>query len=302
MNKLTKNKYPIEIRIWFILLLYLSFNFINGCAQSEESKIKETCNKFVKGRIALNEGDSLLLKSVVSDSLYYLIMLHQQYEEMLRKEDVPIISADLNIYPKSVEIKGNRAICLMSGEEYYQINLFKESGIWKVKGENGVYPIPDRIAEAKQKLIDYKAFLKNKPLSDSVLTVVNEFFDDVRNYFKAQNLDLLNKTCSEATTKFVQRLEIYAKRRSGLELMKEIEKPNLTTGDVKPENDVVIFTFYKEEITIILKKEYNTFKIIGFNGLESSQISDEIMNVQYLDFLRAMKLIRSKQYRDKALE
>lgn len=300
---ITYTKHLMETKIRLILVLLLSLFINTRCTHSEEDQVKETCNRFLKGRIKLKKGDSSFLKSVVDDSLYYLIMLHQQYEEVLRKDNVPILSADLNIYPVSVEIKGNCATCFMSGMEYYQINLCKETGIWKVKGENGLYPTPDRIAEVKKKLINYKAFLENKPLSDSVLKVVNVFWDSINNYFKTQNVASLKETCSKATIDFIQQLEVYAKKRIGFaELLNEMEKPDYTTGDVKREIDNVIYTFCKEEITIILQKENHTYKIVGFNGLESKQITEVIIHNQYLGFLRAMRLITPKFYREKTLK
>ena len=123
-----KNPYSI----FFLLLL-----FFISCKESEESKIKNVCNDFIKGRIALEKGDSIPLKAVTEDSLYKIIVLNERYAKML---DAVMIKANLNIEPVLVEIKGNTAICQMSGDEYYKIHLYKTKNIWKVNGENNIFP------------------------------------------------------------------------------------------------------------------------------------------------------------------
>jgi hypothetical protein len=298
------NKFQLDInKMKFIILLFISLFLNTGCTESEEDKVKDTCGHYIKGRMELKKGESALLKSVVSDSLYNLLILQHKYKEILRKEGVPIISANLNIHPVSVEIKGDCANCLMSGEEYYQINLCKVNGIWKVKGENGVFPTPERIAEAEQKLINERMLLENKPLSDSIIKIVNVFWGCAKNYFKTQNVAGLIEICSKTTIDLIQRLEVYSKIKIGsAELLIEMEKPDYSPGDVKRTDDKIIYTIFKEELTVLFQKENNTYKIIGFNGLESYKITNDVLDKQYLGVLRAMKIISRKYYRDKVLK
>ena len=95
----------------------------------------------------------------------------------------------------------------------------------------------------------------------------------------------------------------YAKKRTGLEtLHTEMAQPSFLTGDATFDGDDVVFKFYNEEIFINLKRDNNSFIITGFNHLNSGNITYAWMDGRYLDFLRAMKLIRSGQYRSKDLK
>ncbi|WP_460218496.1 hypothetical protein [Psychroserpens sp. MEBiC05023] len=284
----------------YSLLIVLLFSTFFSCAQSEESKIKTTCNQFIQGRIALRKGDSLKLKLVTEDSLFRLIMLHQKYANMLK---APVIEADLSMRVKSVTIDKDCASCLMTSYSHYEIKLCKEGDHWKVKGENDIYATSERINKARQKIIDYKEELKRRPAVDSILKVVNKFLPSVKAYFKTQNLDKLKPICNEATLHFIQRLYSYSKERTGLELLHdEMDKPNFMVGDGVFETDRTLFKFYNEDIFIVLKKHNNNYIITGFNKMNSDTIDTTIMEAQYLDLLRSMKLIRQPRYRNKELK
>ena len=71
-----------QTKVYFILLTML-FLYGTSAAKTEEDKLRETCNNFIKGRLALRQGDSLLIKSVTEDSLSKLIMLNYKYVKML---------------------------------------------------------------------------------------------------------------------------------------------------------------------------------------------------------------------------
>lgn len=273
--------------------------FCSSQAQNDTLKVRETCNKFIKGRLDLRQGDSLLLKSVTEDSLFKLIMLNHKYAKMLR---APIISANLNIRATSVDFYDSCASCLMSGYEYYKIKLCKYNDEWKVKGENDIYATPERIQRAQQKIVDYKAELKKRPAVDSVLKVVNQFFKDVHNYFENEELEPLKTTCNAETVSFIQKLYGYAKERTGLELLhKEMNAPNFLVGDGIFESDRTLFKYYNEETYIVLRKNEGRYMIHGFNKIDSQDINEATMQSLYLEFLRAMKLTRQTRYRDKAL-
>ncbi|MGC4099776.1 hypothetical protein [Ferruginibacter sp.] len=292
----------INLKKTYLLLLLLAFIGF-GCTQNktDKSKIEDACNKFMAGRIALEEkGDSSLLQSVTEDSLFKFIMLNEQYIKLL---NAPVSSPDLHIYPQKVEIQGNCATCLMSGMEYYQIHLCRYGNDWKVNGENGRRITPEMFVKVLQQIADQKIFTKERPARDSVFVIVNAFFTTVKQFFKDQRTDSLQQLCSDASVSFIKRLYAYAKIRAGLKpLLEEMEKPNYLSADVKFENDKAVYKFYDEETTILLQRTEHAYIITGFNGTESRYINEVQINQHYTDLLRALKLIRPKQYRDKAFK
>ncbi|WP_299125832.1 hypothetical protein [uncultured Winogradskyella sp.] len=273
---------------------------LSGCAQSESEKVRETCNRFINGRINLRNNDSLELKSVADDSLFRLIMLHHEYEKML---DAPIIRADLRMNVKSVEIEDDCASCKMTSIEYYKIHLCKDGENWKIKGENSIYPTTERLVKARNKIKDYKKQLKLKPKTDSIIKAVNIFFPRVKDYFLTQNLEPLESICDKGTLEFITTFYDYAKQRTGLELLHdEMNKPNFMVGDYYGDNGFIEFKFYNEAITIVFTKNEEGYLIVsGFNGIKSDSITSEVVKNQYLDLLRSMKLTRQPKYRNKAL-
>lgn len=282
----------------YLLSLVCLLLVTTSCAQSDTEQISTTCNNFIKGRLALRQGDSLLIRSVTEDSLYKLIMLNHKYVKMLK---APVVRADLGIRVKSVEVNDSCASCLMTGYEYYQIKLCKYNDVWRVKGENDIYATTERIQRAQKKIDDYKIELKKRPAVDSVIKVVNQFFKDVKHYFNTEESDGLSTTCNEDTVKFIKSFYTYAKRRSGLELLhKEMKAPNFMVGDGIFEDDRTLFKFYNEEIYIVLRKTDGNYVIHGFNKTDSQDFNDAKIDYMYLDLLRAMKLTRQPRYRDKA--
>ncbi|BAO76860.1 hypothetical protein [Winogradskyella sp. PG-2] len=284
----------------FIVLVIFAF-MVSGYAQTEAENVKETCNRFINGRINLRANDSLELKAVASDSLFRLIMLHHKYEQMLKTR---IIRADLRMRVKSVDINGDCASCEMTSIEYYKIHLCKDGDKnWRVKGENSIFPTEERITKAKNKIKNYNKQKRLKPRVDSILKVVNRFLPRVKDYFLTQNLDPLKSICDEATLRFIQNFYAYAKERSGIELLHdEMNKPNFMVGDYYDKNNLIEYKFYNEDISIVLtKNNKNNFIISGFNGNKSGAINEDLRKNYYLDFLRSMKLTRQARYRNKAL-
>lgn len=108
--------------------------------------------------------------------------------------------------------------------------------------------------------------------------------------------------CDDDSVYFIQHFCAYAKKRTGVKtLTEEMEKPNFMVGDVEFEKNLIYFKFYNENIFIQFKKANNTYKIIGFNGVESRHLSPVGIKEDYTDYLRALKLIRSEQYRNKEI-
>jgi hypothetical protein len=141
-------------KIYFLLFLLLT-SFIS--CQSEESKIKDVCKTYVEGRTALENGDSLKLRPVTGDTLYKLMMLDRQYTKLIGSElSIPYYE----LQPVEVEIKGNKATCLMSEYEHYKLNLYKTKGEWKVNGENDKFPNFQSIIGLQKKIDNYKVALK----------------------------------------------------------------------------------------------------------------------------------------------
>lgn len=290
------------LQLKYLLLPILLLIVFSGCKQSEESKIKNTSQQFIRGRIALEKGDSTELKAVTEDSLFLLIMLNEQYIKMLQAPVVGIGTELRMMSPLSVTINGDCATCLMSGFEHYEIDLCKYNGVWKVKGENEIYATSEKISGVRKKIADYDKTLANKPSGDSVLRAVNVFFDSTRRFFTKPDPVLLNKVCNSATKACIQKLyNISLRRADAATLRKEMLQENYLTGDPLFQTNRVVFKFYNEETNILLKKLNGNYIVTGFNGLPAEYISDDDLRANCLDYLRAMKLIRSKTYRDKNL-
>ena len=301
MTKLKTSKcYQFLISYIIPLLLLL---LISCCKESEETKVKNTCSTFIKGRKALRKGDETELKSVTEDSLFKLIKLNQQYFEVL-KTTAQGIETDLDmIHPISVKIMGDSATCQMSSMENYEINLRKYKGIWKVKGENGITASPEKIANVTKKIVDYKVLLKTLPAQHKVITYVNSFFDATKRYFKTQQTDSLKVKCTNETLDFIKRLYTYSKQRTGMKVLtEEIDQPNYLTGDVYFKGDKSVYLFYHENTTIDLTKHNNTYLVSGLNGQEPKHITMPLIEDQYLLLLRALKLVRQEQYRNKDIK
>jgi len=267
-----------------------------SCKQTEESKVKEAANQYMKGRIKLKSGDTLQLKSVTEPLLFRFIKLTQEY---LKIVDAPIVSEDISrISAGEVKIEGQKATCQMIGHNYYTIHLMKTGGSWKVIGENNEYMTAEKIAALRKKIADQIEFKKNKPAIYAVIKVVNLFFEGVRKYVKDGNISELETITTLDTRNMVQKFYSYAKQRSGEDMLsKEIEKSNLVLGDVTFESDRAEFKFSNEPRTINLIKQNNQYKISGLEGLKSNEISQQIMADNYLNLLRALKLVRKPEYR-----
>ena len=254
----------------------------------------------MEGRIALRSGDTLLLKSVTSDSLFRLLMLHHQYQEIL---NAPLIKADLSVQAKQVRIEDSCAICLMDAGEFYQIHVCKVGDEWKVRGENNEYPNAEKLNAAQKKLNDQRIYLKQKPSIDSVFRVLDQFFVATKKYFGGDELVPSEKVCDSASIEFAKRLRDYAYKRIGKELiLSELKAYSGSVGDVTFDSDRASFKFYDEETTVNFQKTKDGYLIDGFNGMESKNISEQDMKDNYLKFLRALKVIRSEKYRNKTIK
>ena len=156
----------------------------------------------------------------------------------------------------------------------------------------------EKIAALRKKIADQIEFKKNKPAIYSVIKVVNLFFEGVRKYVKDGNISELETITTPDTRNLVQKFYSYAKQRSGEDVLsKEIEKFNLVIGDVTFEGDRAKYKFSNESRTINLIKQNNHYKISGLEGLKSGDISQRIMAANYLNLLRALKLVRQPEYR-----
>lgn len=284
----------------FSQTIYLSligiFLLTNSCKQNEESKVKEIANRYMQGRIKLKSGDTLQLKSVTEPMLFRFMKLTQEYIKII---DAPVISEDLSkITAGEVKVEGQKAACRMIGHDYYMIHLIKTGNSWKVNGENNEYMTVEKIAALRKKIADQIEFKKNKPAIYSVIKVVNLFFEGVRKYVKDGNISELETITTPDTRNMIQKFYSYAKQRSNEDILsKEIEKFNLVLGDVTFENDKAEFKFSNESRTINLIKQNNYYKVSGLEGLKSSEINQRIMEDNYLNLLRALKLVRQPEYR-----
>jgi hypothetical protein len=283
-------------------LFFLLFIFFTSCKQSEESKIQETCTTYIEGRIAFENGDTLKIKPVVGDTIYRQMLLNRQYSRLL--ESNLAIGPDLiTITPKTVEIKGNKATCIMNSPIPFQLNLLRSNDQWKIVGENEIFPNAYSIAALEKKISDYKAYLKGKPARDPIFKITNLFFNDVNNYCKNNDLNTLKNNCDDATVDFVKRLYEYSKKRSGTDVInEEINNPHAASGAISFKGDLAYYMFYQESSSVLLKKIGDTYKVIGFNGIKSASISKQMMEDQYVELLRAVRLVKSEQYRNKNIK
>lgn len=283
-----------------LLLTILMLLVFSACQESEESKVKNACDTFIKGRIALRKGDDTKLKAVTEDSLFKLIKLNQAYINLLTAS---VIEADLNIRAQSAVVIGDSASCIMSGFEPYEITLRKYKGLWKVKAENGMRATPEKIAAIEKKIADEKIAMKIRPAQHKVLRFVVSFFDETKKYFKDQPVDSLVTKCTPATLDFIKRFYVYAKKRTGKPLLtQEMDAPNFLSADVSFEGNKAFYLFYKENISISLEKHNDSYLVTGFNGTDSKYLKSQNMEDNYVNLLRALKLIRSEQYRDKRIQ
>ncbi len=296
MFDIKKNRKPTRLFKVYIPLL-LGFILMVSCG--EKSEIRKTCQAFIDGRIALRAGDSIPIKRVTEDSLYTLLMLHKQYENLAY---APVIRPSLRMYVKSIEIEDNCAVCEMSAQEYYNINLCKdENNTWVVKGENWKYGTSAKITKARKKLADFKIHLKERPAQDSVLASLNTFLKGVKSYFKTQDSSILEQYSDQATIDFVKRLYTYSvKNIDQDELAIQMAKPDYTLFSInfnKDEKNKVIGEFYKEpETRVHLIKTDSMYIVTGFNDVESAAITNQLIKEKYPEFLRSLKLIKAKKY------
>jgi len=273
-----------------------------GCAEkSESSAAKTACEQFMKGRIAFDKGDETLLKEFTSDSLFLVIQLNKQHSKVLRAGGATGIREDIKrIKITSVDVKEDCAICKTSYGDYYFINVCKDDGVWKVQGENNKYPTAAQILRTKNKIQKQKEFIVKKPAIDSVLKVVNAFHTAVKTYFLTENINSLPETCDAATLKAVKAIYAYTQKIDKLPaLKKEIEFPKALVMDPLFDGKKVKCKFYDEETYINLEKINNNYTMTGLLNIDSDKITNKTIKDNYLDLLRALKLLRTKRYWNK---
>lgn len=295
-----QNRFPLFPKITLINLL-LSSLFVGILLTScnEKPKIERTCRDYMKGRIALKRNDSTLLKEVTSDSLYTLMMLHDQYLKLVSKS-TQVMEANLDIHPKEVKmIDENCADCIMRTDQYYNIHLCKKNGKWLVEGENFIYPTSDKINEARSKLADYKTYLKNKPTTDSVLHTVGGFLQGVKKYFEHQDVSTLEAYCDSTTVELVARLYQYAMVRTGKEIiMAELKRFKPRFNGISFNANKVICKLGHDEI-VNLHRINEKFVVTGLNNMDSKHITNEVIKNKYPILLRSMKVISKKAHEEK---
>lgn len=280
------------------LALVIGF-FLTSCG--ENAAVKTACNTFMKGRLALDQGDTTIIKSVTEDSLYRLLWLHESYATLLKKSGTPVMGPDLRgIYVKGVELKEDCATCNMQAESFYQLNLCKEEGKWIVKGENHNYATEEKLQKARKKLYDYTIFLEKKPTTDSVLAVLSDFFDGVETYFKYQDDGDLYGICDEMTINAIKRIRQYAVKKTGKQrILTALEKRKYVTFDVTSDPKTATCKFYGEELSVdFIRSDDNNYPFIvtGLNGMKSAEITDNIIKGNYRSLLQSIK-VASKDFR-----
>jgi hypothetical protein len=253
----------------------------------------------MKGRIALAEGDSSLLKEVTEDSLFKLIMLRENF---VRLVNIPTSNPNLNIYAKSIEIEEDCGTCQMTGLEFYQINICKDGEVWKVKGENGNYPTSEQIRKAELDIIEEKILIKNRPATDSIIRRLNNFFMSSTKYFETKDLTSLKELCDEPSLRFIKRLYNYAEQKTGIDKLNiEMKRPKSWGCNVSFESRKTTCLLQNDEATVSVQKKEGVYVITGFNGVASNDITKQMIKEQYPNLLYALGLIPSQRYRTKEL-
>lgn len=280
--------------IWLCIV----FSLCSCEKMMERNDVRNACQKFIKGRVAFDEGNSAMLQEVTSDSLFLVIELNKEYSKVLRAGGATSIREDIKrIKITNVTVEEDCAICNTSFEEYYFINVCKEDDVWKVKGENNRYPTAAQIHRTKKKIKEQKEYLVKKPAIDSVLKVINSFHKASKAYFLTGDSSTLAETCDAATFNTVKLLYYYTKKINRLEELKEeINFQKALAMDPLFEGENVKAKFYKEQTYVNLIKHNNNYLITGLNNINSHEITMKVIHNQYVDLLRALYLLRPKKY------
>lgn len=289
-----KRKY---IYLHVIVLLFC----LPACEPSEESKVRKAAVDFIQGRIALGEEDSSLLRSVSADTLYRMIMINHRYIKLVNGNAQPLAEL-FTMRPGRVEINGNDATCFVKALDRYDLHLRKYGDTWKVRGENDTYPSQEMIDRTQIKFDEQQRIREQKPLFDSISAVVNDFYMSTKYHFRTPKPELLAPSCSPEVISLVERVKELALAKAGkTALFAEMDKQDFTLGDIERVGETVEFSLYQTNTTLTLKRLNGKYQIIGINGSDKRTVSDAELKANLLMYLRAMKIIRSEQYRDKEL-
>ena len=275
-------------------LIILLFLFFNSCVITNKSKIKQTANKYMEGRINYRSGDSSLLKSVTSDSLFLIIRLNHDYMNL---SQVPVHPIDLNIRPRSVDINGDIAKCYMNSSQNYFLNLRNVGDSWIVYSENDNIPNSYQLNDIRMKIAEKQEYIINKLRVDSVNNVVISFRYGVSTYFKSQDDSKLVSFCDTSTLKFVKAFYNYAMKRTGMKLiLAEMDKYKYAVGNIYFDEKFAYYQYNREEENIILKKNEYGYTVVGVDNIQSKYFNQEEFNKNYRSILRALGLTPSLRY------
>lgn len=288
----------MNVKFWCLALGLLLFS---ACERSEESKVREAAQTFVKGRMALASNDSTLIREVSADTLYQMIMLNHRYTTLINGRTSALTDLGM-MRPGDIKINGNEATCAMVFYEPYVLNMRKYGEEWKVRGENEHYPDADLIARTQAKYDEQAALRKQRPLFDSVITVINDFYMSAKYHFRTPSPDMLRNSCSDEVVALVERIKKVAIAKIGTEvLFEEMGHEDFTPGDIERVGEKVVFRLYQEPTKLTLKLVNGKYQIIGINDSESLRINDENIALNLTSYLRAMKIVRAENYRNKKI-
>lgn len=270
-----------------VMLLY-------GC-DSNKTKIQEICQTYIDARLGLNEGDSVLLKDVTSDSMYQMVMLNHYHGELIKEHspDVVMVGSQKELgylIPGEVEINQDKAKCRMNNTIlYYSINLKNVDDKWIIIGENDKLPQAETFNSVKKKMTVLRSQILEKPFRDSVLNELTNFFSSVESYFNGSSKSFTNEYCDRATARLIRNLHSYVDKRNHNSLLEqEMEKPKYVTFEVKGADGVAKCKYYNDSLYINFTKIDGMYRVTGFNGVDSKVIS---IRTGYATLLRTLRLI-----------
>lgn len=284
------------------MMTVVAMLLLASCEQSEQSKIEEVSSNFIQGRLALASNDSSLLRATTNDSLYRMIMLNYRFIKLINGRYNELQELRM-MRPEGVTINGDNAVCKMMFIEPYHLNLRKYGDTWKVCGENDKYPSEEAYQRTLKKYEEQAVIKSQRPLFDSVIKVVNDFYMSAKYNFHTPKPEMLKPSCSDDVIALLERIKKVAFDKLGKDVvLAEMGHEDFTPGDIEKVGETVVFRLYQEPTKLTLKLVNGNYQIIGINDSDKLKITDETIAINLVYYLRAMKIVRGENYRDKRIK
>ena len=235
-----------------------------------------------------NDNDSSLLKEICEDTLFRLIMLNEKYAKMLNARP-----ANLHMRANEITFDGDCADCAMNDLVDYHIQVCLVNDKWQIKGENGITYHSSDLQRVRQKIAEQELFIKQKPQMDSMLAVLNTFFEGVDLYFRTKDESKLRESADAATVAAVKRVYQFAIKKYGKDAIQdELLKPKYVTYDLELEYDNLKCIPYNkpQNQAILMELHDGQYVVSGLLNTPSSQLTSDVSVIR--DLLVNMKVVR----------